>query len=65
MLALHQSELVDVQLKERMSSDGVKLTRAKIIHLNSYQRARTVMHCTDSTALFLHSVERVGGQTYV
>ena len=37
LLALHQSELADVQLKEGMSSDGVKLTRAKIVHLNSYQ----------------------------
>ena len=61
MLALHQSELADVQLKVRMSSDGVKLTRAKIIHLNSYQRAHTIAHCTDSTAVFLHSTEKVVG----
>ena len=32
-----------------MASGAVKLTRAKIIHLNSYERALTIVHSADST----------------
>ena len=41
--------MADVQLKGLMASGAVKLTRAKIIHLNSYERARTIVHSADST----------------
>ena len=46
----HQYELEDFQLKRLMASDAVKLTREKIIHLNSYERARTTVFCSYGTA---------------
>ena len=46
----HQYELEDFQLKRLMASDAVKLTREKIIHLNSYERACTTVICSYGTA---------------